>query len=102
MLAPRALWAGVGSVDTRLLGLTIPGQGATMAKTHPPSPPAFRAEAVERARTSGRIPLPLAHELGIAEQVLRSWLKRADGAGARPWTRSTAGRWPAGPYWSPV
>ncbi len=37
-----------------------------MAKTHPPYPPAFRAEAVA-----------LAADLGISEQALRGWIKRA-------------------------
>ena len=49
-----------------------------MAKTHPPYPPAFRAEAVELARTSGKGIPQLAHELGIAEQALRGWMKRTD------------------------
>ena len=49
-----------------------------MARTHPPYPPAFRAEAVELARTSGKGIPQLAHELGIAEQALRGWVKRAD------------------------
>ncbi len=49
-----------------------------MAKTHPPYPPAFRAEAVELARSSGRGIPQLAQALGIAEQALRGWMKRAD------------------------
>ena len=49
-----------------------------MAKTHPPYPPAFRAEAVELARTSGKGIPQLAHGLGISEQALRGWMKRAD------------------------
>ena len=49
-----------------------------MARTHPPYPPAFRAEAVELARTSGKGIPQLAHELGISEQALRGWMKRAD------------------------
>ena len=49
-----------------------------MGKTHPPYPPAFRAEAVELARTSGKGIPQLAHDLGVSEQALRGWMKRAD------------------------
>jgi transposase len=49
-----------------------------MAKTHAPYPPAFRAEAVELARTSGKGLPQLARDLGISEQALRGWMKRAD------------------------
>ena len=49
-----------------------------MARTHPPYPPAFRVEAVELARTSGKGIPQLAHELGISEQALRGWMKRTD------------------------
>ena len=49
-----------------------------MAKTHPPYPPAFRAEAVELARTSDKGIPRLAADLGISEQALRGWIKRAD------------------------
>jgi len=49
-----------------------------MARTHPPYPPAFRAEAVELARTSGRgIPL-LAQDLGTSEHAQRGWMECAD------------------------
>ncbi len=49
-----------------------------MAKTHAPYLPAFRAEAVELARTSGKGIPQLAQDLGISEQALRGWIKRAD------------------------
>ena len=49
-----------------------------MARTHPPYPPAFRAEAVALARTGGKGIPQLAHELGISEQALRGWIKRTD------------------------
>ncbi len=49
-----------------------------MARTHPPYPPAFRAEAVELARTSGKGIPQLAADLGISEQALRGWIKRAE------------------------
>ena len=54
-----------------------------MAKTHPPYPPAFRGEAVELARTSGKGIPQLAQDLGISEQALRGWLKRADSDAGR-------------------
>lgn len=54
-----------------------------MAKTHPPYPPAFRAEAVELARTSGKGIPQLAHDLGISEQALRGWIKRAEADAGR-------------------
>ena len=54
-----------------------------MAKTHPPYPPAFRAEAVELARTSGKGIPQLAGDLGISEQALRGWMKRADSDAGR-------------------
>lgn len=49
-----------------------------MARTHPPYPPAVRAEAVELARTSGKGVPELARDLGISEQALRGWMKRAE------------------------
>ncbi len=49
-----------------------------MAKTHPPYPPAFRAEAVALARTSGKGSPHLAQDLGISEQALRDGVKRSD------------------------
>ncbi len=54
-----------------------------MARTHPPYPPAFRAEAVELARTSGKGIPQLAQALGISEQALRGWMKRSDIDGGR-------------------
>ncbi len=54
-----------------------------MAKTHPPYPPAFRAEAVELARSSGKGIPQLAQDLGISEQALRGWMKRADSDAGR-------------------
>ncbi len=49
-----------------------------MARTHPPYPPPVRAEAVALARTGGKGLPQLAQDLGIAEQALRGWLKRAE------------------------
>ena len=65
-----------------------------MAKTHPPYPPAFRAEAVALARTSGKGIPPLAADLGIAEQALRGWLQRSaiDAGRGQPGALTTAER----------
>ncbi len=65
-----------------------------MAKTHPPYPPAFRAEAVELARTSGKGIPQLAHDLGVSEQALRGWIKRAqiDAGRGQPGELTTAER----------
>ncbi len=49
-----------------------------MAKTHPPYPLAFRAEAVALARTSGKGSPHLAQDLGSSEQALRGGVKRSD------------------------
>jgi transposase-like protein len=49
-----------------------------MAKTHPPYPPAFRAEAVTLARNSGKGIPRLAADLDISELALRGGIKRAD------------------------
>ena len=65
-----------------------------MAKTHSIYPPTFRAEAVELARTSGKGIPHLAHDLGISEQALRGWMKRADidGGYGQPGELTTAER----------
>jgi transposase len=70
-------------VDTWILGTTILGKEFTVAKTHPPYPPAFRAEAVKLARTSGKGVPQLAHDLGISEQARRGWIKRAEADAGR-------------------
>ena len=49
-----------------------------MARTHPPYPPEFRAEAVRLAR-SGEQSIPmLAADLGVSPEALRNWLRQAD------------------------
>jgi len=58
--------------------MTILGKESTMSRTHPPYPPTFRAEAVTLARSSGKGIPQLAQDLGVSEQALRGWLKRAD------------------------
>jgi transposase len=47
-------------------------------RTRPPYPAAFRAEAVELARTSGKSIPELAADLGVSGQTLRNWLHQAD------------------------
>jgi transposase len=49
-----------------------------MSKTNPPYPVAFRADAVDLLHRSGQSIPVLARELGISEQALRDWVKRAD------------------------
>ncbi len=56
--------------------MLVPGKASTMAKTRQPDPPAFRAEAVELAQTSGKGMPQLANDLGIAEQALRGRITR--------------------------
>ena len=52
-------------------------------KAPPPYPPAFRAEAVELARTSGQSLAQVARNLGIHAETLRLWLRQADVDGGR-------------------
>lgn len=54
-----------------------------MAKTHSPYPPAFRAAAVTLDRTSGKGLPHLAHDLGVSEQALCGWIKRAEADAGR-------------------
>lgn len=49
-----------------------------MPRTRPPYPAAFRAEAIELARTSGRTIAELSADLGVSGQTLRNWLHQAD------------------------
>jgi len=49
-----------------------------MPRTHPPSPPEFRTEAVRLARGSEKTIPALAADLGISSEALRSWLRQAD------------------------
>ena len=49
-----------------------------MPRTRPPYPAAFRAEAIELARTSGKTIPELAADLGISGQTLRNWVHQAD------------------------
>ena len=49
-----------------------------MPKTKPSYPLEFRREAVELLRFSGRSVAQIAKELGVSDQTLRDWRKRAD------------------------
>jgi transposase-like protein len=63
-------------------------------RTRPPYPAAFRAEAVELARTSGKTIPELAADLGVSGQTLRNWVHQVDvdaGRG-RPGELTTAER----------
>jgi len=47
------------------------------ARTHPPYPPEFRAEAVRLARASGQPLRATAEHLGVSIEALRYWIKQA-------------------------
>ncbi|HZD02068.1 MAG TPA: transposase [Actinomycetes bacterium] len=49
-----------------------------MPRTRPPYPAAFRAEAIELARSSGKTIPELAADLGVCGQPLRNWPQQAD------------------------
>jgi transposase len=48
-----------------------------MPRTNPPYPAEFRAEAVELAQTRDTSIPVIAREVGVSEQALRDWIKRA-------------------------
>jgi transposase len=47
------------------------------AKTRPPYPAAFRAEAVQLVRANGRSLTQVAYDLGVHHDTLRTWVKQA-------------------------
>jgi transposase len=51
------------------------------ARTRPPYPPAFRAEAVQLVHANGRSLGQVAKDLGVHHETLRGWVKqtRIDG-----------------------
>ena len=51
---------------------------AKQSKHVAPYPPEFRAEAIRRARTSGKPHTQIARELGLTGETLRLWIKQAD------------------------
>ena len=44
----------------------------------PRYPPEFKREAVGLVRSSGRSVPQIAHELGVSDNTLRNWVKRAE------------------------
>ena len=46
------------------------------ARTRPPYPPAFRAEAVQLVHANGRSLGPVAKDLGVHHETLRGWVKQ--------------------------
>ena len=46
-------------------------------KSRPPYPQQFRDETIRLVRESGRTRAQIAHDLGISEQSLYTWLKQA-------------------------
>ena len=49
-----------------------------MAHTRPMYPPEFKAEAVRLVRRSDKSVGVLAKDLGVADQTLRNWVRRAE------------------------
>ena len=47
------------------------------AKTRPPYPAAFRAEAVQLVQANGRALTQVAKDLGVHHDTLRTWVKQA-------------------------
>ena len=49
-----------------------------MPRTKPAYPPEFGAEAVRLAQGGEQSIAMIAHDLGVADQTLRSWVQRAE------------------------
>jgi len=49
-----------------------------MPKTTPPYPEAFRREAIELVRASGKSIAQVARELGTSSETLRLWVRQAE------------------------
>jgi transposase len=49
-----------------------------VAKSKPPYPPEFRAEAVRLARSGQPSLAQIARDLGVSDGALRNWVKQAD------------------------
>ncbi len=49
-----------------------------MPRTHPPYPPAFRAEAVRLVQSSGKSIPVIAKALGVSDQALRGWVRQTE------------------------
>ncbi len=53
------------------------------ARTRPPYPPAFRAEAVQLVHADGRSLTQVAEDLGVHHETLRGWVKQTEIDGGR-------------------
>jgi transposase len=62
------------------------------AKSRPPYPTAFRAEAVQLVRGGGRSLTQAAQDLGVHHEPLRAWVKQAEIDGGRRDGLTTAER----------
>jgi transposase len=49
-----------------------------MPKLHPRYSAEFRAEAIRLVRSSGKSKTAIAHDLGIALEALRAWIRQAE------------------------
>jgi transposase len=49
-----------------------------MPRSHPPYPPAFRAEAVRLVRSGERTAEQMARDLGCSAQAIRKWVRQTD------------------------
>lgn len=49
-----------------------------MPRTKPAYPPEFKAEAVRLAQSGDKSIATIAHDLGVADQTLRSWVQQAE------------------------
>lgn len=65
-------------MDTEDLGQVPRKDGVPVSRHHEPYTPEFRARAVELVRSSGKGVPEVARELGISEQGLRGWVRRAE------------------------
>ena len=55
-----------------------------MPRTRPAYPPEFKMEAVRLAQSGDKSIAMIAHDLGVADQTLRSWMQHAEvDAGSR-------------------
>jgi transposase-like protein len=65
-----------------------------MPKSNPPYPAAFRSEAVELVRATGKSIPQVARDLGVAGETLRLWVRQveADAGRGRPGELTTTER----------
>ncbi len=55
-----------------------PEKGVPMPRTNPPYPEAFRTEAIDLVRSSGKPIAAVARDLGVAGETLRLWVRQAE------------------------